>query len=222
LAFDREGRYCRLAGAYANWGLPLRKTVSRRGHRYLGICARRDGAIIPVAFPLPLIVPFGAGGPVDTLARSLSEAMRVSLGQPVIIENVTGASGTIGVGRAVRAAPDGYTVSIGNWPSHVVNGAIYTLPYDVLKDFEPVARLPSNPYVVVARKDLPATSLTELIAWLKAKPGQGDAGHGRTRLRAARERGLLPERHRYPVSVRAVSCRLPPRSCGTWWPGTSI
>ena len=78
--------------------------------------------------------------------------MRTSLGQAVIIENVTGASGTIGVGRAVRAAPDGYTVSIGNWPSHVVNGAIYALPYDVLKDFEPVARLPSNPYVIVARK----------------------------------------------------------------------
>ena len=106
--------------------------------------------------PVTLIVPFGAGGPVDTLARTLSEAMRASLGQPVLIENVTGASGTIGVGRAARAAPDGYTVSIGNWPSHVVNGAIYSLPYDVLKDFEPVARLSSNPYVVVARKDLPA------------------------------------------------------------------
>jgi tripartite-type tricarboxylate transporter receptor subunit TctC len=131
--------------------------------------------------PVTLIVPFGAGGPVDTLARTLSNAMSASLGQPIIIENVTGASGTIGVGRAVRAAPDGYTVSIGNWPSHVVNGAIYTLPYDVLKDFEPVARLPSNPYVVVARKDLPAASLKELIAWLKANPDkatQGTAGPG--------------------------------------------
>ena len=80
--------------------------------------------------PVTFIVPYGAGGPVDTLARILSEPMRTSLGQPVIVENVTGASGTIGVARAVRAAPDGYTVSIGNWPSHVVNGAIYTLPYD--------------------------------------------------------------------------------------------
>jgi len=126
-------------------------------------------------------VPFGAGGPVDTLARNLSEAMRASLGQPVVIENVTGASGTLGVARAARAAPDGYTVSIGNWPSHIVNGAIYTLPYDVLKDFEPVARLPSNPYVVVARRDLPATDLKELIAWLKANPDkatQGTAGPG--------------------------------------------
>jgi tripartite-type tricarboxylate transporter receptor subunit TctC len=131
--------------------------------------------------PITLIVPFGAGGPTDTLARTLSEAMRAVLGQPVLIENVTGASGTIGVGRAVRAAPDGYTVSIGNWPSHVVNGAIYPLQYDVLRDFEPVARLPSNPYIVVARKDLPAKDLRELIAWLKANPDkatQGTAGPG--------------------------------------------
>jgi tripartite-type tricarboxylate transporter receptor subunit TctC len=133
------------------------------------------------ARPVTLIVPFGAGGPVDTLARALSEAMRASLGQPVLIESVTGASGTIGVGRAVRAAPDGYTVSIGNWPSHVVNGATYQLSYDVLTDFEPVARLPSNPYVVVARKDLPAADLKELAAWLKAnsaKATQGTAGPG--------------------------------------------
>ena len=131
--------------------------------------------------PVTLIVPYGAGGPVDTLARALSEAMRASLGQPVLIENVTGANGTIGVARAVRAAPDGYTVSIGNWPSHVVNGAIYTLPYDPLKDFEPVARLSSNPYALVARKDLPAKDLKELVAWLKANPDkatQGTAGPG--------------------------------------------
>src|SRR5262249_21080699 len=131
--------------------------------------------------PVTFIVPFGAGGPVDTLARSLSEAMRLSLGQSIIIENGTGAPGTIGVGRAVRAAPDGYTVSIGNWPSHVVNGAIYSLPFDLLKDFEPVARLPSNPYVIVGRKDLPAKDLKELIAWLKANPHkatEGTAGPG--------------------------------------------
>src|SRR5499426_3608018 len=131
--------------------------------------------------PVTFIVPYGAGGPVDTLARILSEPMRTSLGQPVIVENVTGANGTIGVARAARAAPDGYTVSIGNWPSHVVNGAIYTLPYDLLNDFEPVARLPSNPYVVVARKDLPAKDLKELIAWLKANPDkatEGTAGPG--------------------------------------------
>ena len=131
--------------------------------------------------PITFIVPFGAGGPVDTVARILVEPMRGSLGQPILIENVTGASGTIGVARAARAAPDGYTVSIGNWPSHVVNGAIYTLPYDVLKDFEPVARLSHNPYVVVGRKGLPADNLEQLIAWLKANPDkatEGTAGPG--------------------------------------------
>lgn len=131
--------------------------------------------------PVTLIVPFGAGGPVDVLARLLSEPMRASLGQPVLIENITGASGTIGVTRAVRAAPDGYTVSIGNWPSHVVNAATYDLPFDVLTDFEPVALMPSNPYVMVARADFPAKDLKEFIAWLKANPDkatQGTAGPG--------------------------------------------
>lgn len=95
--------------------------------------------------PITVIVPFGAGGPSDVVARTVTEAMRRSLGQPVLVENVTGASGTLGVTRAVRAAPDGYTVSFGNWPTHVVNGAIYSLPFDLLKDLAPVARLSSNP-----------------------------------------------------------------------------
>jgi tripartite-type tricarboxylate transporter receptor subunit TctC len=131
--------------------------------------------------PIIMVVPFGAGGPVDTVARTLAERMRVSLGQQVVIENVTGASGTIGVGRVARAAPDGYTVSIGNWPTHVVNGAVFQLQYDLLKDFEPVARLSSNPYILVGKKGLPATDLKELIAWLKANPDgatQGTAGPG--------------------------------------------
>jgi len=133
------------------------------------------------ARPVTLIVPYGAGGPLDTLTRIVSERMRVPLGQPIVIENVTGASGTVGVGRAVRAAPDGYTVSVGNWPTHVVNGATFALQYDVLRDFDPVALLSSNPYVVVARKDLPAKDLKELIAFLKANPEnvtQGTAGSG--------------------------------------------
>jgi tripartite-type tricarboxylate transporter receptor subunit TctC len=107
--------------------------------------------------------------------------MRMSLGQQVVIENVTGASGTIGVGRVARAAPDGYTVSIGNWPTHVVNGAVFQLQYDLLKDFEPVARLSSNPYILVGRKGLPAADLKDLIAWLKVNPDgatQGTAGPG--------------------------------------------
>jgi tripartite-type tricarboxylate transporter receptor subunit TctC len=126
--------------------------------------------------PITMIVPYGAGGPVDVLARLLIEPMRQALGQPITIENVTGANGTIGVGKAVRSAPDGYTVSIGNWPSHITNGAIYNLNYDIQKDLEPVARLSANPYVIVARKDLPAKDVKELVSWLKANPDKATAG----------------------------------------------
>jgi tripartite-type tricarboxylate transporter receptor subunit TctC len=126
--------------------------------------------------PITMIVPYGAGGPVDVLARLLIEPMRQVLGQPITIENVTGANGTIGVGKAVRSAPDGYTVSIGNWPSHITNGAIYNLNYDIQKDLEPVARLSANPYVIVARKDLPAKDVKELVSWLKANPDKATAG----------------------------------------------
>lgn len=128
-----------------------------------------------------LVVPYGAGGPVDTMARTLSQVMSTSLGQPVVIENVTGANGVIGVNRVVNAAPDGYTVSIGNWPSHITNGAIYNLKYDIQTDLVPVARLPQNPYVAVARKDFPAKDFKEMIAWLKANPDkatEGTAGLG--------------------------------------------
>jgi Tripartite tricarboxylate transporter family receptor len=128
--------------------------------------------------PVTLVVPFGAGGPVDTLARILAERMKEPLGQNVLVETVTGASGSLGVGRVVRAPPDGYTVSIGNWPTHVVNGAIMTLPYDLLKDLEPVTLLAANPYVVVARKDLPVTTLPELIAWLQANSDKATEGTG--------------------------------------------
>ena len=142
------------------------------------------GAALAQPYPthaVTLIVPYGAGGPLDTLTRIVSERMRISLGRSLVIENVSGASGTVGVGRAVRAAPDGYTVSVGNWPTHVVNGAMFALPYDLLRDFEPVALLSSNPYVVVARKGLPAKNLQELIALLKANPQHltlGTAGPG--------------------------------------------
>jgi tripartite-type tricarboxylate transporter receptor subunit TctC len=131
--------------------------------------------------PITLIVPYGAGGPLDTLTRIVSDRMRAPLGQSLVIENVTGASGSIGVGRAARSVPDGYTVSVGNWPTHVVNGATFTLQYDLLADFEPVALLSSNPYVVVARKGLPAKDLHALVAHLKANPDKitlGTAGAG--------------------------------------------
>jgi tripartite-type tricarboxylate transporter receptor subunit TctC len=131
--------------------------------------------------PITFIVPYGAGGPVDVLARAIAEPMRHALGQSIVIENVVGANGTIGVGKAVHAAPDGYTVSIGNWPSHITNGAIYNLNYDIRKDLIPVARLPQNPYIAVVRKDFPAKTFQEFIAWLKANPDkatEGTAGVG--------------------------------------------
>jgi len=118
--------------------------------------------------PIMMVLPFAAGGPTDTLARIIAARMQVSLGQPVIIENVTGAAGTIGVGRVARAAFDGYTISVGPMNSHVLTGAIYSLPFDLLKDFEPVALLANNPSVVVSKKDVPAKDLKELIAWVKA------------------------------------------------------
>jgi tripartite-type tricarboxylate transporter receptor subunit TctC len=132
--------------------------------------------------PITLIVPFGAGGPTDALARILTNRMSQSLGQTIVIENVTGGAGTIAIGRVARAAPDGYTVVIGNWASHVVNSAIYKTPFDYVTDFEPVARLSGNPYIIVGKNALPPT-LPELIAWLKANPdkateGTGGAGSG--------------------------------------------
>jgi len=131
--------------------------------------------------PITIIVPFPAGGPTDTIARIVSEVMSASLAQSVIVENVTGAAGTIGAGRVARAAPDGYTLCVGFLGTHVLNGAIYSLDYDIVKDFEPIALLASNPQLIVAKKALPAQDLKELIAWLKANPGkatQGSAGIG--------------------------------------------
>ena len=128
------------------------------------------------ARPVTIVVPFAAGGPADAMARVIGDRMRVALGQQVIIENIAGAGGSVGVGRVVRAPPDGYTISIGHWSTHVVNGAIYDLPYDLLKDLEPVAQLPSNPLWVVANQKVPATNLKELIAWLKANESKAAAG----------------------------------------------
>jgi tripartite-type tricarboxylate transporter receptor subunit TctC len=150
------------------------------------LCA--TGPAMPQAFPtrpVTIIVPFPAGGPVDTIGRILAERMRTFLGQPVLIENVGGAAGSIGVGRASRAAPDGYTLSSGNWATHVVNGAVYPLNFDVLNDFDPVSLIVTQPEIVVAKKAMPADDLSGLIAWLKANPekavqgtsGVGSAGH---------------------------------------------
>jgi tripartite-type tricarboxylate transporter receptor subunit TctC len=131
--------------------------------------------------PVTIIVPFAAGGPTDSMARAISERMRQALGQPIVIENVTGAGGTIGVTRAVRSPADGYTISMGHLGTHVVNGAIYPLPYDLINDLEPVALLGANPMLIVSKNTLPAKTLLELIAWLKAnqdKASIGTAGVG--------------------------------------------
>jgi tripartite-type tricarboxylate transporter receptor subunit TctC len=126
--------------------------------------------------PVTIIVPTTAGGPPDTIARLLSERMRLTLGQPVIIENVTGAGGTLSIARVARAAPDGYTVSIGHLNSHVFSGATYAVSYDLLKDLAPVALLTSAPLVLVARSALPPNGLNELVAWLKANPSKASFG----------------------------------------------
>ena len=125
--------------------------------------------------PITIIVPFGPGGPADTLARLLGAQMQRSLGEPVVVENAPGAAGSIGVGRVVRAAPDGYTIGIGHLGTNVFNGALYDLPYDLQKDLEPIALLTSNVSVLITKKDVPAANLKELVAWLKAHPDQATA-----------------------------------------------
>ena len=125
--------------------------------------------------PITIVVPFPAGGSTDVIGRILAEKMRVSLGQTVIIENVGGAGGSIGVGRVARAAPDGYTLDIGQWDTHVANGAAYPLTYDLQNGFEPVALISSNPMLILAKKAMPADDLKGLIAWLKANPERGSA-----------------------------------------------
>jgi tripartite-type tricarboxylate transporter receptor subunit TctC len=125
---------------------------------------------------ITMVVPYPAGGPSDTLGRILAEAMRASLGQPVVIENVSGAGGAIGVARVARAPADGYTLSLGHVQTHVINAATQTLQYDVVKDFEPVSLLADTPQWIVARSTFPATSLADMIAWMKANPGKATAG----------------------------------------------
>jgi tripartite-type tricarboxylate transporter receptor subunit TctC len=144
-------------------------------------CAAQDYP----ARPITMIVPFPAGGATDTVARFLGEKIRAILGQPIIIENVGGAAGSLGVGRAVRSAADGYTLSIGTSTTHMLTGGLYALPFDLLKDLEPVIQIGSEPLLIVGKKSLPADDLKGLIAWLKANPdkasvgiaGVGAAGH---------------------------------------------
>jgi tripartite-type tricarboxylate transporter receptor subunit TctC len=121
--------------------------------------------------PITLVVPFPPGGSTDTVARIMAERMRPVLGQPLVVENVGGAGGSIGVGRVARAAPDGYTIDIGQWDTHV-GSIIYPLTYDLQKDFEPIGLISINPQLLVGKKALPADDLKALVAWMKANPGE--------------------------------------------------
>jgi tripartite-type tricarboxylate transporter receptor subunit TctC len=127
--------------------------------------------------PITIVVPFPAGGALDVLGRILAERMRTSLGQSIIIENVAGANGSIGVGRVARSAPDGHTIVVGYWGTHVGNGALYALPYDVLRDFEPISLTVNIPNVIISKNAVPAKDLRELIGWLKANPDKASAGN---------------------------------------------
>jgi tripartite-type tricarboxylate transporter receptor subunit TctC len=147
----------------------------------LGLTVAQSAAQDYPSRPITLIVPFPAGGSTDAIGRVLGEGLRGRLGQTIVVENIGGASGNIGVGRAARATPDGYTLVLGSWPTHVLNAAIFTLPYDPLTDFEPVSLVSTQPLFIVARKTMPANNLLEFIEWLKANPEkatQGTAGSG--------------------------------------------
>ena len=138
-------------------------------------CATQALAQAYPSHPITIVVPFPAGGPSDTLARILGERMRISLGQPVVVETVTGAGASLGVVRAAQSAPDGYTLSIGNWTSHVGAGAMYPAAHDALLDLQPIARISATPLMIVGKNTLPPQNAGELIAWLKANPGKASA-----------------------------------------------
>ena len=127
--------------------------------------------------PINVVVPFPAGGPTDAIMRNLGERMRVSLGQPLVVEYVTGASGAVGTGRVARAAPDGYTIVCGHFGTHATNAAVYTLQFDVVKDFAPISLLPRNPYLIVTRKNFPADDLKGFLAYVTANPDKVNMGH---------------------------------------------
>ena len=156
--------------------LPRRKFFNlAAGAAALSTASRFAWAQAYPARPITMIVPFAAGGPNDGIARIMAEGMRIALGQPVIIENIGGAAGSIGAGRAARAAPDGTTILIGYWGTHVANAAIYPLDYDVVKDFEPISLLVESPLLIAAGKTIPASDLSEFVSWLRANPDKASA-----------------------------------------------
>jgi tripartite-type tricarboxylate transporter receptor subunit TctC len=167
---------------------------------------------------ITIVVPYAAGGPTDVIGRILAERMRAVLGQTVIVENVTGANGTIGVGRVARATPDGYTISIGHWSTHVVNGAIYQLPYDLLNDFEPISLIATNSYVIVAKNAVPANDLKGFIAWLKANP---DKASGPPGLAAHSTSGAFSSSKQPAPAFSSCPIAVPLQLCRICWPDRS-
>lgn len=127
--------------------------------------------------PIVMVVPLGVGGSTDIIGRIMADAMGRQLGQTIIVENTTGASGTIGEGRVAHSAPDGYTIAIGQWGTNAANGAIYKLNYDLMKDFEPIGLIATQPFFIAARKGVPANNLKEFAAWLKANGDKTNEGH---------------------------------------------
>ena len=197
--FERQrGNGCRFLLGACSCRRTGAQPRSSRGQAFAGTCAiRRLSLAFAVALatigpaaagaypsrPITIVVPFPAGGAFDTVIRIVADRMKTRLAQPIIVDNVGGAGGSIGLGRVARAAPDGYTLGLGYWGTHVVNPVIYTLQYDPLKDFEPIAPIASNPAVIVSKNALPAGNLRELIAWLKtnkatlATVGSGSPPH---------------------------------------------
>ena len=157
--------------------------LARRNFLHLAAGAAAPPALSHVALaqnfptrPITMVVTYPAGAGNDAVGRILAERMRSSLGQPIVVENVTGADGSIGTGRATRAKADGYTIILGDQGTHVLNGALYSLQYDVLKDFTPILPLVRISPILMARKTMPAKDAIELIAWLKAKPNKVSVG----------------------------------------------
>jgi tripartite-type tricarboxylate transporter receptor subunit TctC len=170
--------------------------------------------------PITMVVTFPAGSSLDTAGRIVAERMRLSFGQPVIIENISGANGSIGAGRVARAAPDGYTLVIGVWNTHVANGALYPLSYDLLADFEPISLLLNGSYLIVARKTMPANDLRGFIAWLKANPtwrrkGRQESEAHSTSADYCSKNSLAPAFSSYLIEAPARRCRI-------WWRAVSI
>jgi tripartite-type tricarboxylate transporter receptor subunit TctC len=127
--------------------------------------------------PIVMVAPLSVGGSTDIIGRIMADAMGRQLGQTIVVENTTGAGGTIGEGRVAHSTPDGYTIGIGQWGTNVANGAIYPLQYDLMKDFEPIGLIATQPFFIAARKDMPANNLKELVAWLKANGDKTNEGH---------------------------------------------